>query len=212
MHVALVVAQSRDRHGRVTAIDLPALDEGLRRVAAFAVAAHASLHLARIGHATPHFNWYGTERLLRKRLCQRGVPATVYYFRRHAQSARPARRLSDAPPSQPSQPSQPVADDSTSLPDVFSGATVLGRPHLTLHAGDVVHLHGLGDVEAQRLRRLIIAFDGDVCARITAATTHVVTPPGFDLQTSPELAAQQQQLGFQLVDVAWVDGKAQQAL
>ena len=119
VHVALVVAQTRDRHGRVSGIDLAALDEGLRRVAAFAAGVGASLHLARIGHATPQFNWYGTERLLRKRLCQRGVPATVYYFRRHAQPARPARRDSDAAPSQPA-----TADDAApaALPDVFSGA------------------------------------------------------------------------------------------
>ena len=57
VYVALVVAQSRDRHGRVTGIDLSALDEGLLRVAHFAAGHAASVHLARIGHATPNFNW-----------------------------------------------------------------------------------------------------------------------------------------------------------
>ncbi len=76
MYVALIVAQSRDRHNQVTAIDLTALDCGLRRVAAWAQSHKSTVHLARIGQTTPHFNWYGIERLLRKRLIHVGVQAT----------------------------------------------------------------------------------------------------------------------------------------
>ena len=38
----------------------------------------ASVHLARIGHSTPSFNWYGTERLIRKHLASRGIPTYMY--------------------------------------------------------------------------------------------------------------------------------------
>ena len=38
----------------------------------------ASVHLPRIGHSTPHFNWYGTERLIRKHLVMRRIPTFVY--------------------------------------------------------------------------------------------------------------------------------------
>ena len=38
----------------------------------------ASVHLPRIGHSTPHFNWYGTERLIRKHLVMRKIPTFMY--------------------------------------------------------------------------------------------------------------------------------------
>lgn len=38
----------------------------------------ASVHLPRIGHATRGFNWYGTERLIRKHLAARGIPTYMY--------------------------------------------------------------------------------------------------------------------------------------
>lgn len=40
----------------------------------------ASVHLPRIGHATEGFNWYGTERLIRKHLASRGIPTYMYPF------------------------------------------------------------------------------------------------------------------------------------
>ena len=38
----------------------------------------ASVHLPRIGHSTPNFNWYGTERLIRKHLASAGIPTYMY--------------------------------------------------------------------------------------------------------------------------------------
>jgi len=38
----------------------------------------ATVHLPRIGYNMPGFNWYGTERLIRKHLCSRGIPTYVY--------------------------------------------------------------------------------------------------------------------------------------
>jgi len=40
----------------------------------------ASVHMPRIGHNTPGFNWYGTERLIHKHLSSRGIPAYVYLW------------------------------------------------------------------------------------------------------------------------------------
>ena len=76
-------------------------------------------------------------------------------------------------------------------------------------SGDTVFFHGLAEADEKRLRRLVIAYDGDVCAKLSAQTTHVVTPAGFDLTSSSELQEKQAQLGFQIVDVTWVDGKVQ---
>ena len=38
----------------------------------------ATVHLPRIGYATPKFNWYGTERLIRKHLAAKGIPTIMY--------------------------------------------------------------------------------------------------------------------------------------
>ncbi len=38
----------------------------------------ASVHLPRIGHSTPNFNWYGTERLIRKYLVSQGISTYMY--------------------------------------------------------------------------------------------------------------------------------------
>jgi hypothetical protein len=40
----------------------------------------ASVHLPRIGFNTPGFNWYGTERLIRKYLVAKGIPTYMYPF------------------------------------------------------------------------------------------------------------------------------------
>uniref|UniRef100_A0A3Q2XYW2 Chromodomain helicase DNA binding protein 1-like n=1 Tax=Hippocampus comes TaxID=109280 RepID=A0A3Q2XYW2_HIPCM len=79
-HLALVVAQQRDRDNKLSGIFLTALDQGLRKIHAAAKRNKASVHLPRIGHATKGFNWYGTERLIRKHLASRGIPTFMYPF------------------------------------------------------------------------------------------------------------------------------------
>ncbi|XP_028709908.2 LOW QUALITY PROTEIN: chromodomain-helicase-DNA-binding protein 1-like [Peromyscus leucopus] len=98
--LALMVAQHRDRANVLSGIKMAALEEGLKKVFLAAKKKKASVHLPRIGHATKGFNWYGTERLIRKHLAARGIPTYIYYFPRskaaacHSQSASP----SSAPP------------------------------------------------------------------------------------------------------------------
>ncbi|KAK3575576.1 hypothetical protein QTP86_030436 [Hemibagrus guttatus] len=76
--LALIVAQRRDKANRLSGICLTALDEGLKKIYRAAKQKKASVHLPRIGHATKGFNWYGTERLIRKHLASRGVPTFMY--------------------------------------------------------------------------------------------------------------------------------------
>uniref|UniRef100_A0A8C4EVU3 Chromodomain helicase DNA binding protein 1-like n=1 Tax=Dicentrarchus labrax TaxID=13489 RepID=A0A8C4EVU3_DICLA len=76
--LALVVAQRRDRANNLSGIFLSALDEGLKKIYAAAKRNKASVHLPRIGHSTKSFNWYGTERLIRKHLASRGIPTFMY--------------------------------------------------------------------------------------------------------------------------------------
>nr|XP_040136151.1 chromodomain-helicase-DNA-binding protein 1-like isoform X2 [Ictidomys tridecemlineatus] len=80
--LALVVAQHRDRSNVLSGIKMAALEEGLKKIFLAAKKKKASVHLPRIGHATRGFNWYGTERLIRKHLAARGIPTYIYYFPR----------------------------------------------------------------------------------------------------------------------------------
>ena len=66
----------------MSGIQLDSLETGLQRVARHARSIHATVHLPRIGHATPNFNWYRTERLLRKELTARSISTYIYYYRR----------------------------------------------------------------------------------------------------------------------------------
>uniref|UniRef100_A0A8C8S8S3 Chromodomain-helicase-DNA-binding protein 1-like n=1 Tax=Pelusios castaneus TaxID=367368 RepID=A0A8C8S8S3_9SAUR len=85
--LALIVAQHRDRFNNLSGIKLSALEEGLKKIHLAAKKRNASVHLPRIGHATKGFNWYGTERLIRKYLATRGIPTFIYYFPRHKASS-----------------------------------------------------------------------------------------------------------------------------
>ena len=67
--VALVAAQTRTRKSVPSAIMLDALEAGLRRVAGRARAIGASVHLPRIGHRTPQFNWYGRYHVVTSMSC-----------------------------------------------------------------------------------------------------------------------------------------------
>uniref|UniRef100_A0A8C7IMT5 Chromodomain helicase DNA binding protein 1-like n=1 Tax=Oncorhynchus kisutch TaxID=8019 RepID=A0A8C7IMT5_ONCKI len=89
--VALIVAQQRARDNSLSGIHLSALEEGLQKIYRISFVSlfpsHtplssplASVHLPRIGHSTRGFNWYGTERLIRKHLASRGVHTSMYPF------------------------------------------------------------------------------------------------------------------------------------
>ncbi|XP_053522170.1 chromodomain-helicase-DNA-binding protein 1-like isoform X2 [Artibeus jamaicensis] len=81
--LALIVAQHRDRSNVLSGIKVAALEEGLKKIFLAAKKKKASVHLPRIGHATKGFNWYGTERLIRKYLAAKGIPTYIYYFPRN---------------------------------------------------------------------------------------------------------------------------------
>uniref|UniRef100_A0A8C9QZ12 Chromodomain helicase DNA binding protein 1-like n=1 Tax=Scleropages formosus TaxID=113540 RepID=A0A8C9QZ12_SCLFO len=76
--LALIVAQERDQSNNLSGIKLPALEEGLKKIHRVAKQKKASVHLPRIGHSTKGFNWYGTERLIRKHLASRSILTYMY--------------------------------------------------------------------------------------------------------------------------------------
>ncbi|XP_010155259.1 PREDICTED: chromodomain-helicase-DNA-binding protein 1-like [Eurypyga helias] len=85
--LALIVAQHRDRSNNLSGVKLSALEKGLKKIYLAAKKRNATVHLPRIGYATKGFNWYGTERLIRKYLATRGIPTLIYYFPRNKGSS-----------------------------------------------------------------------------------------------------------------------------
>jgi len=83
IYVCHLIAQSRNKQQRVSAVKLAALSSALEKVRHVAQTRQLSVHLPRIGTGTKNFNWYGIERLLRKTLSSKGVPTYVYYYDRH---------------------------------------------------------------------------------------------------------------------------------
>ncbi|XP_005098173.1 chromodomain-helicase-DNA-binding protein 1-like [Aplysia californica] len=193
-YVALIVAQSRDkRTNKLSGIKLPALSEGLEKVYQVAKAKNASVHLPRIGHDTPGFNWYGTERLLRKQLASRGVPTYIYYFRRqHGQ-----KRKNGTQAGQPSKVKRPDSDgdddkmagvsspSSSSSPLTTSSLSTSAKESLkrggtneqlpAMFTGMTVHFHNVSEDKIKGLKRFVIAYDGDISSSVNEATTHLVT-------------------------------------
>ncbi|XP_053262435.1 chromodomain-helicase-DNA-binding protein 1-like [Podarcis raffonei] len=97
--LALIVAQHRDRSNNLSGINLPALERGLKKIYLAAKDRDASVHLPRIGYSTKGFNWYGTERLIRKYLTTKGIPTFVYYFpRKKASSSQASTSASSLQP------------------------------------------------------------------------------------------------------------------
>uniref|UniRef100_A0A672LH72 Chromodomain-helicase-DNA-binding protein 1-like n=1 Tax=Sinocyclocheilus grahami TaxID=75366 RepID=A0A672LH72_SINGR len=75
-----------DTANNLSGIRLTALDEGLKKIYRDAKQKKASVHLPRIGHSTKGFNWYGTERLIRKHLATKGISTFMYPTREELKS------------------------------------------------------------------------------------------------------------------------------
>lgn len=178
-YVALIVAQSRDRQNRLSGIKLTSLSLGLKRIAVAAKKMKATVHLPRIGYNTPSFNWYGTERLLRKYLVCKGIQISVYYFVRRqsatnnsttltpsnadAQANRNCKTKDKRETSKANEPSHGEHRKSTkhSLPDFMFGVNVL--------------FHSVEETNRKQLTRYLVAYNGDVSHIACPDVTHVVT-------------------------------------
>ncbi|XP_074492895.1 chromodomain-helicase-DNA-binding protein 1-like [Sebastes fasciatus] len=175
--LALIVAQQRDKANNLSGIMLTALDAGLKKIYAAARRNKASVHLPRIGHSTRGFNWYGTERLIRKHLASRGIPTFIYYHSRAAKST-PQTSTSaastsspepqaetpgpSAPLRTPPSPSSPLGSSPgpAELPDFMSGVRVF--------------FYNLPASERKTLARYLCTYDGDEEEIMSPEVTHIV--------------------------------------
>uniref|UniRef100_A0A8C6WRJ6 Chromodomain helicase DNA binding protein 1-like n=1 Tax=Neogobius melanostomus TaxID=47308 RepID=A0A8C6WRJ6_9GOBI len=173
--LALIVAQQRDKANNLSGILLTALEEGLKKIYTAAKRNKASVHLPRIGHSTKGFNWYGTERLIRKHLATRGIPTYIYYHSRSAKNSSVPPQTSPPSASCPRpQRCDALSDESQTEqapgPSTAASPTPLQRSCSELPSfmrGVHVHFYNLLASDRKRLARYL----EDV---MSSEVTHVV--------------------------------------
>ncbi|KAL1272704.1 hypothetical protein QQF64_028566 [Cirrhinus molitorella] len=176
-YLALIVAQQRDKANNLSGIRLTALDEGLKKIYREAKQKKASVHLPRIGHSTKGFNWYGTERLIRKHLATKGISTFIYYYKRAtSHSSTVSSSTCNATPSTSHSASNPAASSPSGSPHSSSplGNTedLSKSPNLcsTSHEGQGapgladfmrgvhVYFYNMAATEKKKLGRYLIAY------------------------------------------------------
>ncbi|XP_035250471.1 chromodomain-helicase-DNA-binding protein 1-like isoform X1 [Anguilla anguilla] len=179
-YLALIVAQQRDQSNRLSGIKMSALEEGLKKIHRAAKKKEASVHLPRIGHATKGFNWYGTERLVRKHLSSRGIPTSIYYYSSRAASSRPSAVAASASPTSRGGAVSQAAGSSAGAGAGTSGGGAArsadsGGPVLaSFMSGVHIFFYNLAASERKRLARYLITYDGDEEELMSADVTHIV--------------------------------------
>ncbi|KAK2889292.1 hypothetical protein Q8A67_014667 [Cirrhinus molitorella] len=192
-YLALIVAQQRDKANNLSGIRLTALDEGLKKIYREAKQKKASVHLPRIGHSTKGFNWYGTERLIRKHLATKGISTFIYYYKRAtSHSSTVSSSTCNATPSTSHSASNPAASSPSGSPHSSSplGNTedLSKSPNLcsTSHEGQGapgladfmrgvhVYFYNMAATEKKKLGRYLIAYDGDEEDLMSPHVTHIV--------------------------------------
>ncbi|MCD6569106.1 MAG: macro domain-containing protein [Deltaproteobacteria bacterium] len=82
IYVANVIGQKGLRKvGGIPPVRYNAIEEGLRKVADFAIEDKASIHMPRIGCGLAGGSWDKVEDIINKELIARSIPVTVYDYR-----------------------------------------------------------------------------------------------------------------------------------
>lgn len=173
--ICVLIAQHRDkRNNSLSGIKLSALNEGLKMVYKLAKARKGSVHLPRIGHDTPGFNWYGTERLIRKHLSSRGIPTYIYYYPRRQKGVK--RKNEDTAAQDTPSKEKRIESTSTSI----NGSS--SRSLLDIFTGTCIYVHpsNFPSDKLKQYRRQIIAYDGDVSKEFSSKVTHVIADPNCE--------------------------------
>ncbi|XP_014777205.1 chromodomain-helicase-DNA-binding protein 1-like isoform X1 [Octopus bimaculoides] len=207
--LALIVAQHRTKSNNLSGIKMEALQEGLRKVSVEARQRNASVHLPRIGHDTPSFNWYGTERLIRKHLAVKGIPTYIYYYPRRGHLKRRRSSQEAGPSTRDDEPSS-VASPGTALPGPASpvcstsqGDTKKQNGLLETFQGLSLHLWNCNPEDSKMYKRYIIAYDGEFHSEITESTTHVVVCINSDIEDLASTMRYASSAAF-VVSVKWL--------
>ncbi|KAK3736329.1 hypothetical protein QZH41_020800 [Actinostola sp. cb2023] len=157
-YLSLIVSQTRDKHHRLLPMNLSALSEGLERVYKAAKQLNATVHLPRIGHTTPGFNWYGTERLIRKHLASRGVSTMIYYYPRKQTAVSKPDISSNENSSDENEESSVQFRPEPEQSRVSCEPSTSTRPLPDFFSGVRVYFKDVSGEKAKKLSRYVIAY------------------------------------------------------
>ncbi|KAH9518690.1 Chromodomain-helicase-DNA-binding protein 1-like [Bulinus truncatus] len=153
--LALIIAQKRTKKSNVlSGIKFSALEKGLQKIHQVAKERKASVHLPRIGYDTPEFNWYGTERLIRKHLASKGIPTYIYYFPRKKATKR--KHVLKTP--KVSDVNTDTASTDAKKQKIAKTENNSASPLPALFSGIAVHFYNLEDDVIKKLTRYVIAY------------------------------------------------------
>uniref|UniRef100_A0A674C2G1 Chromodomain helicase DNA binding protein 1-like n=1 Tax=Salmo trutta TaxID=8032 RepID=A0A674C2G1_SALTR len=175
--VALIVAQHRARDNSLSGIHLSALEEGLQKIYRVAKTNKAGVHLPRIGHSTRGFNWYGTERLIRKHLASRGVHTSMYpFYSSSASTSKASGSTSKASGSTSKASSSDRGSEEGETANQSSRTPSPAGPALPdFMRGVHVFFYNLTASDRKRLARYLITYEGDEEEIMSSEVTHIVT-------------------------------------
>ncbi|KAM6921156.1 chromodomain-helicase-DNA-binding protein 1-like [Xenentodon cancila] len=196
--LALIVAQHRDKANSLSGIFLTALDEGLKKICAAAKQYKASVHLPRIGHSTKGFNWYGTERLIRKHLASRGIPTFIYYHSRNVKNTATPQTSTSATSAAGPDPALPKSEETE---DKNAGPAELP----SFMKGVSVFFYNLPATERKRLARYLCTYDGDEEDIMSANVTHIVAEVDNNIHTKELRDVVRQHAEAVPVQKAWLE-------
>ncbi|XP_043097824.1 chromodomain-helicase-DNA-binding protein 1-like isoform X2 [Puntigrus tetrazona] len=184
-YLALIVAQQRDKANNLSGIRLTALDEGLKKIYRDAKQKKASVHLPRIGYSTKGFNWYGTERLIRKHLATKSISTFIYYYKR-ASSHSSAVSSTTCTTTPSTSHSDPGASSPSGSPHSSSPLTKSTKFSITFKEGQSspgladfmrgvhVYFYNIAATEKKKLARYLFTYDGDEEDLMSSRVTHIV--------------------------------------
>ncbi|CAF3662859.1 unnamed protein product [Rotaria socialis] len=185
-YVALIVAQHRYK------FDFTALDSALRGLAKRAKELKASVHLPRIGVGSQGFNWYGTEKLIKKYLSSCRIPTYIYYFKRDGSATNNKRSNEESLGNNKRMTTEKKTNHKDRL-----------KIHLPSYLSGIhIFFHEIDDNTKRRLQRFIYAFDGDVDEKADSnTTTHILTSG----ECRDVLALKDACSNALIVNVEWLD-------
>ncbi|XP_067935531.1 chromodomain-helicase-DNA-binding protein 1-like isoform X2 [Watersipora subatra] len=131
-----------------------------------------SVHLPRIGYSSPGFDWYSTERQLRKYLSKRKIHTYIYYYRRRKRPVSPL--ISTVKSGYSSDVGSSPSGNETNA----SNQSIAEKPGVFEDLFTDINFFidaALEPTERKKLKRYIIAFDGNIETTETERTNFVVT-------------------------------------
>ena len=189
VYVALLIAQKYSKQSHFNPIILKDLAICLRKLAQFAKNISASAHLPRIGARTPSFNWYNTERYIRKELCGKNIPTYIYYYK-HGVTPKTPRIITKSKPKSKPKVSSLIEESSPSSivntltneeeftfstsdenADEFIKKYNVKNPFPSYFSGLKVGLQCESEKDRQTLRKFIIAHGGTIVSSTLADFT-----------------------------------------